>query len=522
MKEFMERYGAQVKGAMSGWDRIALRGTIRWLSSERGLGSYLACNDMLLKDFSPWAMSLTRRIRKACQEVAASLGIRTIYLRSGSEDKEALARRIAQEKKIEVGPICLLSVVEPCWSPTVVGNRETGKLEIAVRQRKCVWLYFYWNDPQLGFGHLRLQSWLPFTIKGNINGRHWLERGLIDAGIKTIKSDNCFRWIDDCARAQALLDAQLRTNWPGLLNGLVDRYFGVLRGLFGETPLHYYWSADETEWATDILFRNTAELDRLFPMLACHGLMISDSASVMRYLGRIDSQAALPPRVSGDVRGDRRRRYEGVCVKHRVGRNSVKMYNKAGNVLRIETTINAPREFKVFRQANDDPQRKAAWLPMRKGVADLQRRARISQQSNERYLGALATCQTDATLFETVKDICHRTRRKGRSVRALNPYNANDFHLLRFLAQGQWAVNGLRNRDLAKWIDPRADDLEPDQRRRLSSRVTRLLSILRGHRLIRKVPKTHRYVLTPKGQHVATLILSASTLQGKQLTEMAA
>jgi hypothetical protein len=522
MKEFMERHGGQVKGVMSGWDRIALRGTIRWLSSVRGLGSYLACNDILLKDFAHWASSLTARVRKGCCAVAASLGIRTMYLRSGSVDKEALARRIAQEKKIETGPICLLSVVEPCWSPTVVGNRETRKLEIAVRQRKCVWLYLYWNDPQLGFGHVRLQSWLPFTIKGNINGRHWLERGLIDAGVKTIKSDNCFRWVADCARAQALLDAQLRTDWPRLLNGLVDRYFGVMRDLFGETPLHYYWSADETEWATDILFRNTAELDRLFPMLARYGLLVSDSASVMRYLGRIGSGAALPPRVSGDVRGDRRRRHEGVCAKHRVGRNSVKMYNKAGNVLRIETTINAPRDFRVFRQANDDPQRKGSWLPMRKGLADLERRARISQQSNERYLAALATCQTDATLFETVKDVCRRTRRKGRSVRALNPYGAHDLHLLRFLAQGQWSANGFRNRDLANWIDPRCADLAPDDRRRLSSRVTRLLGILRAHGLIRKVSKTHRYVRTPKGDQVATLVLSASTLQGKQLMEMAA
>lgn len=522
MDEFMRHYAKQVKGSISGWDRIALRGTIRWLSSVRGLTSYLACNDILLKDFKRWTVSLTDRIRKGCAEVAASLAIRVMYLRSSSVDKEALAREIAKEKKIEVGPICQFSVVEPCWAPAVVGNRQTGRLEVEVRPRRCVWLYTYFNDPQVGFGHVRLQSWLPFTIKGNLNGRHWLERQLMDAGIESIKSDNCFRWIADCERAQAFLDAQLRTDWPGLCNGFVDRYFGVMRDLFGETPLHYYWSADETEWATDIMFRNTAELDRLFPMLARHAVLISDSASVMRYLGRIDPHAALPARVTGDVRGDRRRRHEGLCVKHHVGRNSGKLYNKAGNVLRAETTINDPRAFKVFRQANDDPQRKRSWLPMRKGVADLQRRACVSQNSNERYLNAVASCQTDATLSETVEQVCRRTRRNGRSVRALNPYNAQDLHLLRFLPQGPWAINGFRNRDLANWISPGAADLAPEDRHRLSSRTTRLLSILRAHGLIRKVSKTHRYLLTPKGSRVVTLIISASTIQGKRLMEMAA
>ncbi len=159
---------------------------------------------------------------------------------------------------------------------------------------------------------------------------------------------------------------------------------------------------------------------------------------------------------------------------------------------------------------------------MRKGVADMHRRSRISHASNERYLAAIAACETDATFLETVKDVCRRTRRNGRSVRALNPYGANDLHLLRFLAQGQWSVNGFRNRELANWIDPGAADLAPDDRRRLSSRTTRLLSILRAHRLIRKVPRTHRYVLTPKGTKIATMILSASTIQGKRLMEMAA
>ncbi len=308
MQVFLNRYGARVKGVLSGWDRLAFRGTLRWLATTVGLSSYLSCQNILLKDFSDWAQFLTKQIRRSCEAVADGLGIRTEYLRTSSTDKEALARRIAKEDGIKEGPICMLSVVEPSYSPTVVGNKETQQLEVAMRQRKCVWIYFYFNDPRVGLGHVRLESWLPFTIKGCLNGRHWLERDLLRSGIKYIKQDNCFRWIADTQRAQELANEQLRTNWAGLLDGFRQTFFPVMSGLLGQGRVDYYWSADATEWATDIMFGKTSDLDRLFPMLARYGLTVSDSTSVMRYLGKIPGDAALPAKVAGEVRGDRRKR----------------------------------------------------------------------------------------------------------------------------------------------------------------------------------------------------------------------
>ena len=522
MQTFMNRYGAEVKGAISGWDRLAFRGTQRWLANPAGLWSYLWSQNVLLKNFKHWAQAMTNRVRRSCEEVAQQLGIRTEYLQSSGTDKDALARRIAQDDGIQEGPICMLSVVEPSLSLTVGPNRATRRLEVMQRPRRCVWVYFYFNDPEVGFGHLRLESWVPFTIKGCLNGRLWLERSLMKEKIEYVKQDNCFRAIGDVARAQQLFDTQLRTDWPGLLGRLSETYFPAMRGLLGERPMPYYWSADETEWATDVMFRNTAALDRLFPMLVRHGLIVSDSASVMRYLGKIAPGAALPPHVTGDVRSDRRRRHEGVCVKHREGRNSVKIYNKAGNVLRTETTINDTRAFKVFRQANDDTRRAAAWLAMRKGVADLQRRAHLSHACNKRYLHMLAACPTDATFLEVVGEVCQRASHKGRRVRALNPSAETDLNLLRFLTQGQWAIAGLRNRDLAAWLDPRAGERPPEERRKLAARTSRLLFILKTHGLIRKVPKTHRYLVTPKGLRVAALVISTSNVQAEELMRKAA
>lgn len=522
MRKLLERLGNEVNGVVTGWDRLALRATIRWLASAQGLATYLSTHNVLFKDFSSWAQQLTKKIRQACSDKAEQLAIRCEYLQSSGIDKEARARQVAQDDHVVSGPICMFSVVEPAWSPTVVGSKATGHLEIQVRPRRCVWIYVYFDDPEIGFGHLRLQSWLPFTIKGCINGRHWLEKSLKREGIGYIMSDNCFRWIADPLRAQQLLDEQLKVDWAKLFNRLVDEYFPVMRELFGNEPLNYYWSIDESEVATDIMLRNSATLDRLFPMLARYALVISDSASVMRYLGRIDADAALPKRVSADIRGDRRRRAEGICVKHRDGANSVKMYNKAGNVLRVETTINDPRAFKVFRQADDDPNREPGWLQMRKGVADLERRSQISRASNERYCDALAACPTDSTLLESIEVVCRPVVKSGRRVRALNPCSAPDFKLLKFLAQGEWSIKGLRNKDLAQWLEAEAEKLDKTQRKKLSGRVSRLLSILRGHGLIRKVSNTHRYMVTEKGKRIASVMTCTSAVQATDVMELAA
>lgn len=522
MDNFVEKYAGAIKGVLSGWDRLAMRGTIRQLSNVATLSAYLNYKGVLLKEFKPWALSMTKRMKEHCEMVREERDIEARYLPSGAIDKEALARKIAAERNIDTGPIAMFSVVEPCVAPTVVGNRATKHIELVFRHRKCAWIYFYFNDPQLGFGHLRMQTWLPFSIKGCLNGRHWLERSLIEEGVAFKKAGNCFRWIEDVPFAQELMARQLETNWVRLLDGLKNEYFSFINDLFPEPHLGHYWSADETEWATDLMFASTRRLDRLFPALARHALVTTDAASVMRFLGQIPADAALPSRVTGDLRGDRKRRYEGLCVKHRHGANSIKMYNKAGNLLRVETTINHPRSFKSFRHPDDDTQRPARWLKMRKGVADLHRRAEMSQRANERYLDSLSTSAGEATVYETISRVCHRHRRSGRSVRALNPWSDPDHPALQFLAQGEWSLNGFRNRDLCAWLAPAASDQPASERRKQTGRVSRLLRLLRSHGLIKKIPKTYRYEVTRKGRELSALIATTSTIQNTDLMELAA
>jgi hypothetical protein len=214
-------------------------------------------------------------------------------------------------------------------------------------------------------------------------------------------------------------------------------------------------------------------------------------------------------------------RPEGTCVKHRLNRNSIKMYNKQGSVLRIETTINDPRDMKVHRPKPNGEPGERSWQRMRKGVADLHRRAEVSQKSNERYLDALAAVNHDQPLGAAVEEICRATEWKGRRVRALQPFSPDDSRLLAAVNQGEFAINGFRNRDLRVLLFG-AHDVSLAEAKRQAARITRQVRILRGHGLIQKVQSTHRYTLNSKGRIQINALLAAQHATPQQLAQLAA
>ena len=521
--KLMELYRDRITGAISGLDRIRFRGTLRWLASQRGLGTFMHHANILLKDFSGWVEELTKRIRSSCEAQAVRRGIESPYLR-GWVDKEALARLIAADRGITEGSICLLSVVENCIAPMVKGNKASQKLEVVMAPRKCVWLYHYFNDPVFGFGHVRIQSWAPFNVFICLNGRHWLERQMRRKGIRYVKDGNCFPWIEDIGAAQELMDNQLESDWSRVLDGLTFGSCPALRTVLAPLRPEYYWSADETEWATDIMFESSEALESIYPSLVHHAMRVSDSPSVMRYFGRRDLSRSdrIKGRAPREVMTDCRRFYEGVRVKHWLNRNSVKLYNKSGSILRIETTINRTRDFKVFRRPNDDRKKRASWQAMRKGVSDLHRRCQVSQQSNDRYADSLATAQVREKLKEVAGPACNKVTKEGRRYRGLNPWQQADYRLLMFLAKGEHAINGFRNPQLRKWLYPESEKAGKDRQKKYSGRTTRQIKLLRAHGLVRKAPRANRYVLTEKGRKLSCALMTASALDIQKLTEMAA
>ncbi len=202
-------------------------------------------------------------------------------------------------------------------------------------------------------------------------------------------------------------------------------------------------------------------------------------------------------------------------VKYRINGNSLKGYGKAstpvGDVFRVETLTQHVEVFKSFRPIEGGAEGDLRWLRMRRGVADLHRRAEVSQKANERYWDALSTVDDSTRFGELTLPLEKPCQFQGRRVRALHPFQTDDHRLLQAVNHGEFTVNGFRNRDLQLLlygpVDPHASLLLEDKRRR-SSAVSRRLRILRAHGLIQEVPKTHRYHVTPRGRLAITVILT--------------
>lgn len=527
LNPFIAQNQANVSGILSGFDRLRLKGCLPQLYCPRTMDAYLTVKKLLYKDFKEFALNLTQRIKTASLRIAEMAGRPFRYLASSHIRKETLARELIQKDRLEQGLIAVFGCVEPCRTYFLCGNRETKKLEFKLETGKCQHFYFYHLHPEFGLMHLRLQSWFPFAVHICLNGREWLCRQMDQHQMSYAKKENCFTALSHLAGAQHLLDKQLELNWPKKLDEILRQNHPLASEICAPLRLNYFWSAEESEYATDVMFKNPKPLQQIYPALVRHAITSFSSGDVMRFLGH---PVAAHGRVRGDFKGeivsDLKQRPEGIRVKHSINANSIKMYDKQGSVLRIETTINRTRDFRVYREKQSGPHGRAksdgkkAWRILRKGVVDLKRRAAVSHASNLRYLSALSATEGKIPLFQWAEEVCKPLRREGRPVRAINPWSPADAALLQAINRGEFKVSGFRNRDIRTFLFK--GKTAPEEQKRQAASVTRKFALLRAHGLIKKLGGTHRYILTEKGSVTITALLTARQANINELTRLAA
>jgi hypothetical protein len=423
---------------------------------------YLSRAGVLLKEFAAFAAGWTERVRAAAHQLAERSGRPLLYLHGSNERKELLARDQARRQGLGSGLIGIWSVVEPCLTYFVRKERAQKKLVLRLEPGKCLHYYFYFLHEQLGLLHLRLQTGFPLAIHFGLNGRHWLARQLDQAGLGYVQRENCFTWIEDLAQAQALARAQRQSAWPTLLAPLIEQCHPHAPALCRPLALSYYWSVSESEYATEVMFKSPAALARLYPALVHQGIQHFGSTDGLRFLGhKVQANGRVQGNHQGEILSRLKARPEGLRLKHQANGNSVKLYDKPGSVLRVETTLNRPHQFRVYRASERDPEQKKRWPVLRKSVGDLPRRAEICEAINGRYLEALASVRAGQSAEEVARAVCRPVQKDGRRYRALNPWSGEDAALLELISRGEWTVSGFHNRDGRAALYPgRADATE--------------------------------------------------------------
>lgn len=497
VSSFSVRFASLVAWVLSCFDRVLIKGYLpisRIDQFERFVDGILKVRRTeFLESIAP---SWSNRLVEHAKQWAEKTGRRYEYS-TGRVDKDAWAKKQRADSPIAEGLIGVLCVLEACRTfKLAYGNGRPQFVSRSVPQRV---LYYYFLDKDLGLIHVRLQTWAPFTCQVYANGHDYVARQLTKKGIGFEQIDNAFVQLDDPAAAQRCADRFAKLPWPKIL----ERFARQVNPLLHQElkGLSHYWVIDQAEYATDILFASKSALAGLFTRLLEFALLTFSPQKIFQYLGR-----RWHDRFDGEVQTRYKSvRTPGACIKHFMKRNWLKMYDKLGLLLRVETVINQPGEFKVFRECRHrDGTTSTGWLAMCKGIGNLPHYQSQAAACNHRYLEALSAVEAPTPSADGLRTLTERRRRGGRSSAGFNPARAEEAKLFAAVLAGDHIAQGFRNRDVRSALFANSRGSAGPQQ---SAAVGRLLKRLHVRGLVAKVPRSRRWRVTETGRRILSDVL---------------
>jgi hypothetical protein len=475
-----ERYGARIAGVLSCYDRVVITGTVPVICYAEGMTRFLYAKGIRIFDYPQFAQTLRDRVRDGAASLAAA-GITIEHIAKSHIRKEAVVAQVLEQRGDHPGLVHIISAMEACDSYRPWHDKASGKTFVRPDSGKCLHYYFYFMDAAFGLVYLRVPTWAPFRLQFYCNGHSWLARQMTAAGIGYTMADNAFVRIDDWQRAQQLADALS----PDQLHLVLDHYAGLccpVCDVFGQS---YHWSLMQVEYATDLAFCSTTTLAPLYDQLVRQSVLSVKAEQVAHFLGR-----PITAQLAQEIGSQFSTRIEGTCVKHRFGKSSIKMYDKCGIVLRIETTANDVSFFKHHRKVEHregPPTRELARV--KKSIYSLIDLREILLGCNRRYLAHLSALDDFSAGIRALDRLTKLRRVKQKTVKGINFFEPGDAALLHAL-QNPWVnIAGIRRADLL----PCLEMFSPN---RLSRQLRRLLDL----GVIKRVVGTYRYYLTKAGR----------------------
>ena len=491
MCKMLKQYSDKIKGIFSFFDRMIINGYIFPLMNEHSRTHALYQLGILYKNYKEYFSNVTESIKRQIENSAAELNRPVIYLPSAKKRKEDIAKDFLNSEEPSDGLICVLKTLETCKTAKVFGA-DDGMLAVKSCNTKCLHYYLYYQDKEFGFMFVKIQTWFPFNIQVYINGRELMKSVFSKNNISYECYDNSFTHLSDVAKAQKLadkFDSSKLCRQLGAFAKSINPFLDTVHQVFGQG---YHWCVSQCEFATDVMFKERSFLEDIYPSLVGHAFYDFTCTDVFTFMGRKPD-----PRFQGEAVSDYKDRPIGCRVKFKLKSNSIKMYDKC-SVLRIETTINDPREFKVFGTVHhNDGTESKRWKPMGKSISNLYRYAEVSKACNQRFLDAMVDIVPVKSTLDEIGRVCSSKKVNGKNVTGFNVWSPETIRLMETVCDGRYFINGFRNKDIRNIIFP---DIKDD--RKLGAKTSRMLKKLRQHGLIKKVPRSRRYMVTSKGRRV--------------------
>lgn len=495
---FVAKFSNLIVTILSCFDRVIFKGHLPFWDDKKVNDFVDFSLNIRRKDFLSWLKVHSQRLVDHAEALANQAG-RPYEYKQGKFKKEKFIQELIRRDKLTEGLVAVLCVQETCRTVALAYGK--GKPRLYFKRRPQRVLYYYFLDRQFGLMHIRLETWFPFGIQVYVNGHSWLAQQMEKKGLGFTLRDNAFTALENPQAAQKIADRFARVNWVKQLSKWARTVNPLLKEIPGLSHLNYYWVIEQAEYASDVLFASRQELRGLYPRLINHAAVSFSASDILSFLGR-----KLHGNFQGEVQNHFKvEREPGARVKHRMKGNWLKMYDKFGLILRVETVINQPREFRVFREGIRKGEPQWVWAPMNKGVSNMSDYEHHARAANERYLDALSVVDDPSPAYEQVSELTEPKVHKGRSYKGFNPASQKDIQLFEAVMSGDHLIQGFRNADIRNLLWGKCRD--KNQRRCQANAVTRLLKRLHVRGLIAKIPRSRRWRTTPRGQKLLGTII---------------
>lgn len=493
MTSLLTRYASQLVGTVSCFDRIVITGTIPGWCHAVGMANYLTGQGIRLFDYAKrFAEPLREEIRANAERIAAENGLAIEFIRSVKAfRKEERIHDIIATRGDHPGLVHIFGALENCPAFTPWHDKGTGLTSLKYKNTKCLHYYFYFIDAEFGLCYLRVPTWAPFRLQFYCNGHAWLANQLRKEGIDFTPLDNTFTYIADLPRAQALADAFPIEALHRMLDTIAREYCPVI----ARVPDRYHWSIMQVEYATDIIFKRREDLQPLYEELIRLAIHMVKPEHIAMFLGK-----KLDGRTVADLGTEFHTRIQGTCLKHRLGWATIKMYDKYGIVLRIETTVNNVTELKHYRTVEHrDGTTEQKFAPMQKTIYSLSPLRELLGAANQRYLDFLSDLDDTSEGQRHLPKLGTSRKRDGRSLRGFNLFQPDEQAAIVALLRGEGCISGITNQMLRRVLTGKT-----------SRQISYFIKRCRIFGLLKKCGKTYKYYLTKLGRRV---LLAARQLQ---------
>ena len=486
METIPEKYKDQISFVLSCYDRIIISGILPEINHSKAMTSFLFNKGIRIFDYAKFAEPLKEKLRENAEQLAKENGIEIEFIRNTNTRKEDIIAKKLKERGTHPGLVHIISAMEICPTYKPWHDKKTGKTYLRPDTTKCIHYYFYLIDEVLGLIYVRVPTWCPFRLQVYINGHSILAHELDTNGVSYTMLDNAFDSIAEPKKAQQLANNIDIKKIHRCLEAISWKFCPVYK----EFHSRYHWLILQAEYSTDIVFKKQSQLQAIYSDLVMTAIHTVKPDNIATFLGR-----KIDPKYQGEMGNNYNVRIEGSRIKHSMGNNSIKMYDKFSKILRIETTTNDITFFKHYREVEHRDGTKSKQIAsLKKGIYSIAMLRECLHAANKRYIEFISAFKTQDVGRKRLEQISISKIVKERNYKGFNLFDSKDTKIILAILRGEFNISGFRNKDLKSLL------------KKSSSQISRLIKRLRIHGLIHKAAKTYKYYVTALGKK--TLIIS--------------